>query len=482
MRLLAELKERNRARYLNKFTPEWFLNECLDLDGISLASYQREMVHDVFETDRACWRAPRGAGKSAGAAIAIWAFILKHHMAGHEWKVATTASVFRQLSRFLWPEVHKWGRRIKWDVLGLNKHEFEILMTEIKGPTGTAFAMSSNDPDLLEGVHADYLLLVLDEAKAIPPVMWDALEGALGSGECHVFAISTPGPPLGRFFDIHNRKRGLDDWTPKRITLQDSIAEGRVSAGWAEQRRKQYGEGSAVYRNYVLGEFSTEEEGGLIPLEWIEAAMARYPQIRPEPTQGGIDVAGEGDDTTVLAYGCVGGVNGLKQWAGIKEQELANNLLAASQEIMVPYPSERLKKFNIDSIGIGGTICMLLEQAGMSVFRFCGSASGGNEDGIEFANLRALGYWNLRQLLNPESDNPIWLPPDDDLMGELTSLKTVPDAHGRLKVVEKAKIKTSLGRSPDKADAVMYCMWEVTGGAIGWEVVKSTGGIDIGLI
>ena len=36
-----------------------------------------------------------------------------------DWKVVTTASLWRQLSKNLWPEVHKWSRQIDWTKLGM---------------------------------------------------------------------------------------------------------------------------------------------------------------------------------------------------------------------------------------------------------------------------------------------------------------------------------------------------------------------------
>lgn len=452
-RLIEQAMPRDRAG--KAFEANGLLLGGLNLrDGDALAPYQMQMTRDVFSVPRSCWRAPRGAGKSTGNAIAIWSFILYHHSRGHDWKVATTAGVYRQLTKYLWPEIRKWYRKINWAHIGIDPAQITVLQESIKCPTGEAFAMTSNDPGLIEGLHADYLLIVLDEAKSIPDEVWDAMEGALGSGHCWVLATSTPGIPSGRFHAIQARKAGLEDWEPRRITMEDAIAARRMSRAWAEKRREQYGEDSPVYRNYVLGEFASPEEGGLIPLEWIEAAMLRYPDVIQAPVSAGVDVAGEGFDLSVLAMGDSAGVSSIDTWSGIKERELYANIIAATRRRMTDAGSSAMPRYTVDSNGIGGNVCMMMEEDHLEVERF-GSGPGGMLDGIEFLNQRALGYWRLRQELNPALPDPIYLPHDDNLLAELVAIRTELDRHGKTKIVEKVKIKPH----PDRADAVMYQRW-----------------------
>jgi len=66
---------------------------------------------------------------------------------------------------------------------------------------------------LIEGAHAESLLYIFDESKSIAAPVFDAAEGAFaGPGEVFALAQSTPGEPSGRFYDIHARASGLEDW------------------------------------------------------------------------------------------------------------------------------------------------------------------------------------------------------------------------------------------------------------------------------
>ena len=80
------------------------------------ADYQIEVLELLEQGRRVSVRSPHGAGKTAVAAWAILCFALTHD--GLDWKCLTTASAWRQLTKFLWPEVHKWIRRLNWGIIG----------------------------------------------------------------------------------------------------------------------------------------------------------------------------------------------------------------------------------------------------------------------------------------------------------------------------------------------------------------------------
>jgi len=72
--------------------------------------------------------------------------------------------------------------------------------------------------------------------------------------------------------------------------------------------------------------------------------------------------------------------------------------------------------------------------------------------------LRAAAWWGMRERLHPPSD--VMLPPDDELIGDLTAPKYAYTSAGKLKVEPKDKVKARLGRSPDVGDAVVLAFWE----------------------
>ena len=465
--------EEFRRRY--EYDPVGFAENCIDWPaGERLTDYQVKILEALVDHQRVAVRGPHGIGKSTIASMVVLWFALSRDT--DDWKCPTTASSWQQLTRFLWPEIRKWRLRLRWDVIGREPFDNrrEALVRSLNLDTGQAFAIASNDPASMEGAHADNLAFVFDEAKNIPDATFDALEGAFsGAGsdtgrDAFALAISTPGEPVGRFYDIHQRAAGYDDWHVIHVSLEDGIASGRIDRQWAETRRTQWGESSALYQNRVLGEFCPDDEAGIIPIAWIEESNLRWLEWNQKKEKGevttiGVDI-GRGGDKTIFAL-CY------DKYAIDKLQSIENKTttpiigraeaLLGKNEHAVLIP---------DGIGMGATVADVIEDDGYNVLPFVASKSSDKKDRTNtfgFANLRAAAWWTLREMLDPEYKSIVALPPDDDLTGELTTVQWKEARGGKIQIESKADIRARLRRSTDHADAVIQAL-------TGMELAKKT--------
>lgn len=496
----AQKRELDRLLYsydtfktIYRHDPAGFLQDCFKWDGLDAPTpYQLDIVDILAKRQRLAVRGPHGLGKTALAAQVVLWFSLTRD--GQDWKIITTAGAWRQLTNFLWPEIHKWARLVRWDRVGRLPfvEKQELLDLSLKLDTGEAFAVASDQPALIEGAHADHLLYLYDESKAIQDKTFDAAEGAFsGAGpdtgrEALALAISTPGPPDGRFYAIHAKKRGFSDWTARHVTVEEAKAAGRISQSWQDARKAQWGEGSAIYKNRVLGEFAASEESGVIPLSWVEAANARWLVWRdaqaalapttptkqpPKPlTAIGVDVAWEGSDRTTIAPrldNIITTIEIYRKQDPLKTAERVAQIQSARGGVAV-----------VDVIGLGAGTVLRLRELAKPVIAFVagGRAVVGegvkapkitDESGeIEFADMRSAGWWHLRDLLNPANKHDVMLPPDDELTqtadedapsltGELCAPTWEIVQGGKIKVESKDDIYKRLKRSTDLADPVM---------------------------
>lgn len=480
---LLELRRRRPAtdRFLDfqekyKHDPGGFVRDCIDFPaGGALADYQTEILYEFVKRKRVAIRGPHGLGKTMLASlIVLWAVLTED-----DCKVPTTASAWRQLSKFLWPEIRKWAARIKWDAVGRPPFNYaEMLTLTLKrGGTCEAFAVACSNAATIEGAHAKRIVYVYDEAKAIPPTTFDATEGAFSSAgedtdsEAYAFAISTPGEPAGRFYDIHSRKPGYEDWWVRHVTLEESIAAGRISREWAEQRKRQWGEKSAIYKNRVLGQFSSSDADVLIPLSWVEAANNRWrewddagqPELVGERNYG-LDVARYGQDKSCLVERIGVCVVSMKKWGKKSTMEtvgrVMREMLLATCVDDEDEDDEEKPRINVDVIGVGAGVVDRLRELGESAYgiNFGAGTNRTDESGeVQMLNTRAACWWGMRELLQPPSE--IMLPPDDDLTGDLTAPHFGYTSSGKLRVENKEAIRARLGRSPDVGDAVILSFW-----------------------
>lgn len=455
----AEHAAAEARKYLHD--PASWARDCIAWPaGKTLAPYQAEALDALVQHKRLAMRGPHGLGKSTSMSVLVLWFAVTRSMAAIDWKVITTASVWRQLEVYLWPEVHKWAALLRWDVIGRAAFSpRELLDLRLKLAHGAATAVASNQAERIEGAHSDHILYVMDEAKIIPPETWDAIEGALSNAgsdtnyEAYVVAMSTPGPPNGRFYAIHQRQPGYEDWSTRHVTLEEAIAAGRISREWAEQRRKQWGENSALYQGRVLGNFCADDEDSCIPLAWVEAAVERWHEWQRAgfptfegPEWTGVDV-GRGGDSSVLARRRGPGVTLTVK--NVKDTMAIADLVAAE-------PGRAI----VDVVGVGAGVYDRLKQRGKNPVAYTGSGKSPLRDrSRQFGmfNVRSGAYWHLRELLDPEYEPTICLPPDDLLLSDLTTPKweVTAGVPPKIKVENKDSVVERLGRSPDRGDACL---------------------------
>lgn len=459
--------------------PAAFAREVLHMQ---LAPYQEEVLRKLIEHKRVCFRGPHGAGKSTISAAAILWFVSVFD----ECKIPTTASAWRQLIEFLWPEIHKWALKADWWRVGLQVRPGKELMARRLAISSNrfAFALASNDEAKIEGVHSQAVLYVFDEAKTIPIGIWDAAEGALGTSEdAYALALSTPGDNAGRFWEIQVKRDKFPHWHCVYATLDACIKAGRILKTWAEQMRQQWGERSVMWRRRGLGEFAEDDGDSLISLSWIERANERWynlvqrvcdlidegmhPQEAEQQVWGdlshiGVDPARFGDDKTGWAFRYGRHIREVKQTDKEDTMETAGR--------MVAYMQDNTAIARIDTNGLGAGVYdrghelwkhKELRQPHDKVeplesINTAHATKNRDKSGqLTFNRLRDYLWWNMRELLEDESEDGIALPPDDFITKDLVTPKWTTTSSGKIVVESKVDVKKREGRSPDVGDAVV---------------------------
>lgn len=440
-----------------------------------LAEYQSEALAELGTNGRLALRGPRGLGKSTIGALSVLWFALTRDAAGIDWKIATTASVGRQLKEFLWPEIHKWSRLIRWDELGRAPlTPYELLDMRLKLDYGNAWAQAAHDPNTIEGAHARHLFYLYDESKSIPVPMWDSAEGAFANagpetGDAAWFlALSVPGPPNGRFYDIHSRKRGMDTWKVIHVTKERAIRAGRMKATWPDEMRALWGENSALYQQHVEGNFAASATDAVIPLEWVEAAVERWHALAESGADlgpivsAGLDIGRSGGDETVLAMSTRDCVLPLVRPNGKTAPILAAQVKAELSQ----YPGRPVVMVDADGLG-AGYFDTLKEGVDWvdRIYPFHAQNKAISRDytnQLTLANARSLAWWSLRDELNPhrlDHTPTLALPPDSMLIGDLTTPTYRGVEAGKIFIQLKEEIRKQLDRSTDAGDAVVQARY-----------------------
>ena len=414
--------------------PVLFVTEVLKAEPLP---WQREFLEAIASGERRISvRAGHGVGKSTACA---WA-LLWHLLTRMPQKAVCTAPTAGQLFDALFSETKHWCNRLPAAL----RDTLEVFTDRIvqRGAPESSFisarTSSAERPEALAGVHSEHVLLICDEASAIPEAVFESAAGSMSGHSATTVLIGNPTRNTGLFFKTHHQLRG--DWKTMHVSCLDNRL---VSTDFVDQIKSTYGENSNAFRVRVLGEFALRDDDSLIPAELVDAAMDRDVGISPaEQIVYGVDVARFGDDRTVICKRQGNVVLGFKHWSG---EDLMGTVGRIVHESSLDSPAEIM----VDSIGLGGGVADRLRELGFNVRDVNVSESVALNQ--QAAKLRDELWLSAKEWLETRA---VKLPRSDDLRAELTGPTYSFTSNGKIKVEGKSEMKRRGMRSPDLADAL----------------------------
>ncbi len=434
-----------------KLSPAEFVHERL---GEALWSKQLEIAQSLLDHRRTAVQSCHGAGKSYTASR-LTAWWLWAHQPGTAF-VVTSAPTFEQVRAVLWREIGRAHR--KGNLPGrVNQTEWWI------GDEMVAFGRKpgDQDPSGFQGIHAEYVLVILDEACGIDRNLWLAALSLAANDKSRILAIGNPDDPGSHFAEVCKPDSG---WHVLRIGFADTPnftgehvpAELRpllIGPTYVEEMRGDVGEGSAPWRAKVLGEFPQDADDGVVALTAVRRCMRPEQVHAPDdllPVELGWDVGAGGDRSVVKERrGVVAG----RTW-----QLKGADTMAQCGEVLGILAETEATAIKIDSIGIGhGAADRMAElrRDGAHQARVVRVNVGeASTKPHRFPKLRDQVWWEVGRQLSQDGGWDL-SGIDDPTVAQLTAPKYALDSSGRIKVEPKADTRARLGRSPDDADALL---------------------------
>lgn len=428
-------------------------------------SKQREIIQSVRDHHNTAVHSCHEVGKSwiAAATAAWW---LDTHPVG-EARVVTTAPTQAQVEAILWNEIN--GFHDRAGLAGrLNLTEWYFG----KYLAGLGRKPSEHSPAAFQGLHARYLLLILDEAYGIPKNIWDGGSTLAANEHSRVLVIGNPDGP-GEFEEvcrpdsgwnvIHIGAKHSPNFTGEPVSqfLKDMLIHPR----WADERAKKWGKESALFQSKVEGQFPTGGDPfAVIRYDWARTCqLTEFPA--GQPVEAGIDVGAGGDRTVIRER------RGLR--AGRELEFIDPDPIRTAGELTLALREWGIQKVKIDSTGIGWGLAGTLKEASsrhnptgsrshdaeVVAVNFGAGPTEGYED--KYLNKRAEIWWGGRERSRPGVEAWDLAEVEDDVLNELCSSKyVVLDSKGKIKIEPKADQIKRLGFSPDRAEALLLAFFE----------------------
>jgi hypothetical protein len=417
--------------------PNKFVKEVL---GVEPDEWQKDFLNAVATGERKISiRSGHGVGKSTTASWAMLWFLLTRYPV----KVVVTAPTSAQLYDALFAELKRWVKELPQPVQDLLDVKQERI--ELKASATEAFISArtsrAEQPEALQGVHSDNVMLVADEASGVPEAVFEAAAGSMSGHNALTILLGNPVRSSGFFFDTHNRLK--DEWWTRRVSCIDST---RVSTEYVNDMKSRYGEESNAFRIRVLGEFPRSDDDTIIPMDLLETAKHRDTRAYEDaPIVWGLDVARFGSDSSVLCKRQSNVVHTLERWRNLDLMQLTGAVV--SQYEACDHKS-RPTEILVDSIGLGAGVVDRLRELNLPARGI--NVSESPAMGGTYLNLRA-ELWHKAKAWLEKRDCKI--PNNEDLIGELATVRYTFTSNGKIKIESKDDIRRRGLKSPDMADA-----------------------------
>lgn len=368
-----------------------------------------------------------------------------------------TSASGRQVKTILWRELRALYRVAKKQIGGvLNKDPNTGLIwddgREILG-------FSTDEPEKMAGVSGAHVLFIVDEASGVDEGIFDAIEGNRAGG-ARLVMFSNPTRTSGTFFDAFHSKRQF--WHGIKVSSEEAAKvtpaiPGLATQAWVDEKRKDWGPESPIYKVRAEGEFPTQGERAVIALAAVDASRLRYDEREDAATgtlEYGLDVARFGDDETVLM-----GRRGRHAYPAVvipgNDGPITAGLVleaVAKQRV-----GEEPVKIKVDVIGVGASVydaLKLTAPPGVKIIAINVAEKATNDE--KYRLLRDQLWFAARDWLDEGGE----IPDDGKLEAELLAPEYSFDARGRYVVEPKDQTKKKLGRSPDRADALALSVYD----------------------
>jgi hypothetical protein len=453
----------------------WFLDEDISTGRVTLHNWQVEFMLDfangfgngnVTQDDpfQALVRACNGSGKDKYciAPCAVWLAMCTTTYASSVVTSSSGVQLDNQTCTYIEQLCTYANQKIHSKCWKINYRYYECLDTR-----SPIMCFATDEPGKAEGYHplryGAKMALFESEAKTVPDSIYNAQNKC--TGYTHRAIVSTPGLPMGHFFDIDSMaiprdeirkgyKKTAIDYVQYLVTAYQCP---HISRSYIEQMKRDLpgGELGAAFKSQVLAEFGTTDEMVAIPFIYVKKAINLDIEWLMEPyNKGGLDLSDGGDETVLVVR------NGNKHLKTIPFR-------FDNTEDTVMFLDERFKENKLtfpesyiygDAGGLGKPILDRLKRMGYHNIRYVDNRNKAYHPKV-YLNRGTELYFHIRKLF--EQGELIINGLDSRLLvRQLSTRYYRMDLANRHRLLSKLEQRSRGYPSPDRADAFTLAFWD----------------------
>lgn len=383
-------------------------------------------------------------------------------------RVVITCVTSRQVDKIVWREVRKLHSKAAQPIEG---EPGELARTGMKSADFREIVgFTAKEAEAVAGISGENILYIVDEASGVGDDIFEAIEGNRAGG-ARILMLSNPTRTEGEHFEAFHGKKEF--YTTFTISSEETpnVREGRIvipglaTSEWVEEKRREWGPDSALYKIRVKGEHVLAEDGKILSVGEITEAEQRWEET---PAEGrlhiGIDPAGPagGGDESAFAVRRGQKIIQIITMRGVNDEGHLAHLLGIIKTFRKSNEPPPVVK--LDSEGSVGARVYYALRAHIEKLESAHAYELVRIRSSEKAMREPLVYDRVRDELYGSFERWIKqggaIPTDVKLTKELHVPEWEGQVRGTMKATSKDNLRKALGRSPDRADAAMLAVWE----------------------
>lgn len=425
---------------------------CKDLLGLDLDTWQQDASHALRDDHFVAIRSGSGVGKSVWlSAMGSWILATKPYS-----KIPCTAPSKHQLEDVLWGEFYKrieqspymqelvtWTKT-KVAVKGYEPSWYAVARTARVSPDGTI-------AEGLQGFHAEKnLCFLVDEASGVADAVFPAMEGALTGEDAYAILTGNPTRLSGYFYSVFNDLKIRDLYRTFHVSCYDSKY---VEDRYIKMMESRYGKDHPIFQIKVLGDFPSSDVFLIFPVEDVEIMKNnRFSDVGIHnvnvETEIGVDIG----RSVAKSIACIRQGNKIIEWSERGLHGTTTDVPEIAEWVVALILAYEPSAVKIDAIGIGAGVYDIVNRLYPKIVHpVLGNAAPEDSKRSRYVNLRAQGYWELRDVLKTLYTDKMSSAFLDEIVDLRYKLKG-----DKILIETKEEMISRIGRSPDYVDAVVY--------------------------
>jgi len=427
---------------------EWTWQQTIEFTAYNraLATFDKE-EYEMYKR----WitiKSGHGIGKTSAMSVISLHFMVCFFGS----QIGVTANTADQLKDIFLKEFSIWVKRLPEPI----RENIEVLdkMVRIVGEKDWFLrtrVSSPDNPEALAGLHAEYVLIIADEASGIHERVFEVMKGALTGENFVVIYVSNPTRNEGEFYDSH--KAGAP-YTQLTFSSRESPI---VKEGYIKKMEADYPpngkESSDQVKIRVDGEFAGVTE--MDDKGWIPLFANINIQFEPPHMQIinraviGVDPAGKGRDTSIVVVR-----DDIYMKEVLNERTSTERDLARKIETVRDTYNCSTSDIGVEAFGIGAKVVANIRHKAdesTAVANAILMDKPREETKDLYHSYKSELGWKFREWVRMggiilTNNKQGWLK-------ELSKIKYKRDGQGRVQLMGKKEFKKEYNFSPDRFDA-----------------------------